>query len=238
MPRFKVTEEQIIGRKVTISGTDYKHIVKVLRIKPDNKIILFDSKGTEYNCIVKDIFNKELVAEIINKYEVNRESNLNITLFQAITKGDKMDLIVQKATELGVNSIYPVATERSEVRNTNKISRWQKISDESIKQCGRTNSPSVNAEIKFNELFDIQKSDLNLIFYENEKSLKIKNLKNNKNINSASILIGPEGGFSENEVKIAELNNFKSIGIGPRILRSETASIAAITLLQHHFGDI
>lgn len=167
MPRFKVKEQQIIGRKVTISGTDYKHIVKVLRIKPDNKIILFDSKGTEYDCIVKDIFNKELVAEIINKYEINRESHLNISLFQGITKGDKMDLIVQKATELGVNSIYPVATERSEVRNTNKISRWQKIADESIKQCGRTNSPSVNTEIKFNELFDIQKSDLNLIFYEN-----------------------------------------------------------------------
>ncbi|MCH7926722.1 MAG: 16S rRNA (uracil(1498)-N(3))-methyltransferase [Candidatus Dadabacteria bacterium] len=238
MPRFKVTDQQIIGRKVTISGTDYKHIVKVLRIKPDNKIILFDSKGTEYDCIVKDIFNKELVVEIINKYEINRESHLNISLFQGITKGDKMDLIVQKATELGVNSIYPVATERSEVRNTNKISRWQKIADESIKQCGRTNSHSVNTEIKFNELFDIQKSDLNLIFYENEKSLKIKNLKNNKNINSVSILIGPEGGFSENEVKIAELNNFKSIGVGPRILRSETASIAAITLLQHHFGDI
>jgi 16S rRNA (uracil1498-N3)-methyltransferase len=238
MPRFKVKEQQIIGRKVIISGTDYKHIVKVLRIKPDNKIILFDSNGTEYDCIVKDIFNKELVAEIINKYEINRESHLNISLFQGITKGDKMDLIVQKATELGVNSIYPVATERSEVRNTNKISRWQRIADESIKQCGRTNSPSVNAEIKFNELFDIQKSDLNLIFYENEKSLKIKNLKNNKNINSVSILIGPEGGFSENEVKIAELNNFISIGVGPRILRSETASIAAITLLQHHFGDI
>ena len=238
MPRFKVTDQQIIGRKVTISGTDYKHIVKVLRIKPDNKIILFDSKGTEYDCIVKDIFNKELVVEIINKYEINRESHLNISLFQGITKGDKMDLIVQKATELGVNSIYPVATERSEVRNTNKISRWQKIADESIKQCGRTNSHSVNTEIKFNELFDIQKSDLNLIFDENEKSLKIKNLKNNKNINSVSILIGPEGGFSENEVKIAELNNFKSIGVGPRILRSETASIAAITLLQHHFGDI
>ena len=238
MPRFKVTDQQIIGRKVTISGTDYKHIVKVLRIKPDNKIILFDSKGTEYDCIVKDIFNKELVVEIINKYEINRESHLNISLFQGITKGDKMDLIVQKATELGVNSIYPVATERSEVRNTNKISRWQKIADESIKQCGRTNSHSVNTEIKFNELFDIQKSDLNIIFYENEKSLKIKNLKNNKNINSVSILIGPEGGFSENEVKIAELNNFKSIGVGPRILRSETASIAAITLLQHHFGDI
>jgi len=98
MPRFKVKEQQIIGRKVIISGTDYKHIVKVLRIKPDNKIILFDSNGTEYDCIVKDIFNKELVAEIINKYEINRESHLNISLFQGITKGDKMDLIVQKAT--------------------------------------------------------------------------------------------------------------------------------------------
>jgi len=238
MPRFQINQNQITNNNVIISGDDYKHIVKVLRIKPDNKIILFDSKGTEYDCIVKDILNKELVAEIINKHEVNRESNLNIVLFQAITKGDKMDLIVQKATELGVNSIYPVATERSEVRNTNKIPRWQKIADESIKQCGRTKSPSVNPEIKFNELFDIPKSDLNLIFYENEKSLKIKNLKNNKNINSVSILIGPEGGFSENEVKIAELNNFKSIGVGPRILRSETASIAAITLLQHHFGDI
>ena len=238
MPRFKINQFQITGNNVIIAGNDYRHIVKVLRFSVNDKIILFDVKGLEYDCVIKEILKKELTLEIINQYTINRESDLNIILFQAITKGDKMDLIVQKATELGVNSIYPVATERSEVRNTNKISRWQKIADESIKQCGRTKSPSVNTEIKFNELFDIPKSDLNLIFYENEKSLKIKNLTNNKNINSVSILIGPEGGFSENEVKIAELSNFKSIGVGPRILRSETASIAAITLLQHHFGDI
>jgi len=238
MPRFKINQFQITGNNVIIAGNDYRHIVKVLRFSVNDKIILFDVKGLEYDCVIKEILKKELTLEIINQYTINRESDLNIILFQAITKGDKMDLIVQKATELGVNSIYPVATERSEVRNTNKISRWQKIADESIKQCGRTKSPSVNTEIKFNEVFDIPKSDLNLIFYENEKSLKIKNLKNNKNINSVSILIGPEGGFSENEVRLAENNDFKSIGVGPRILRSETASIAAITLLQHHFGDI
>lgn len=238
MPRFKINQFQITGNNVIIAGNDYRHIVKVLRFSVNDKIILFDVKGLEYDCVIKEILKKELTLEIINQYTINRESDLNIILFQAITKGDKMDLIVQKATELGVNSIYPVATERSEVRNTNKISRWQKIADESIKQCGRTKSPSVNTEIKFNEVFDIPKSDLNLIFYENEKSLKIKNLKVNKNINSVSILIGPEGGFSENEVKIAELSNFKSISVGPRILRSETASITAITLLQHHFGDI
>ncbi len=238
MPRFKINQFQITGNNVIIAGNDYRHIVKVLRFSVNDKIILFDVKGLEYDCVIKEILKKELTLEIINQYTINRESDLNIILFQAITKGDKMDLIVQKATELGVNSIYPVATERSEVRNTNKISRWQKIADESIKQCGRTKSPSVNTEIKFNEVFDIPKSDLNLIFYENEKSLKIKNLKNNKNINSVSILIGPEGGFSENEVKIAELSNYKSISVGPRILRSETASITAIILLQHHFGDI
>ena len=238
MPRFKINQVQITGNNVIIAGDDYRHIVKVLRFSVNDKIILFDIKGFEYDCVIKEILKKELTLEIIHQYTIDRESNLHISLFQGITKGDKMDLIVQKVTELGVNFIYPVATERSEVRNTNKISRWQKIADESIKQCGRTKSPSVNTEIKFNELFDIPKSDLNLIFYENEKSLKIKNLKNNKNINSVSILIGPEGGFSENEVRLAENNDFKSIGVGPRILRSETASIAAITLLQHHFGDI
>jgi 16S rRNA (uracil1498-N3)-methyltransferase len=238
MPRFKINKDQIRDNKIIISGDDYKHIVKVLRFSVDDKIILFDSKGLEYECVIKEISKKELAAEIVNQYITDRESNLNITLFQGITKGDKMDFIVQKATELGVKSIFPVVTQRSEVRNTNKISRWQKIADESIKQCGRTKSPSVNPEIKFKKVFDIPKSDLDLIFYENEKSLKINNLKHNADITSVSILIGPEGGFSEREVETAQSNNFKSIGFGPRILRSETASIAAITLIQHCFGDI
>ena len=238
MPRFRINQDQIAGNKVVISGDDYKHIVKVLRFNLNDKITLFDDKGNEYGCIIKEILKKELTAEIVNQYKTERESNLHITLFQGITKGDKMDFVVQKATELGVNSIYPVVSERSEVRNTNKISRWQKIADESIKQCGRTKSPAVNIEIRFKEIFDLPKSDLDLIFYENEKSIKMKNLKDNKNINSVSILIGPEGGFSEGEVKMAKSNDFKSIGLGPRILRSETAGIAAITLIQHYFGDI
>lgn len=238
MPRFKISKDQITEKKLLISGIDYRHIAKVLRIKQDDRIILFDDKGIEYECLIKEVRSRELEAEIVKKYEVNRESNLKITLFQGITKGDRMDLIVQKATELGVNSIYPVVTERSEVRNTNKILRWQKIADESIKQCGRIISPSVNPETKFKQVIDIQISDLNLIFYENERSFTINDLKNYKSINSISILIGPVGGFTHNEVRLAEYNNFKSIGLGPRIMRSETASIAAITLIQHHFGDI
>ncbi len=149
-----------------------------------------------------------------------------------------MDLIVQKATELGVKNIYPIITERSEVKNTNKIPRWQKIADESIKQCGRSISPKIHSELNFKNIFEQIKSDLNIIFYEIEENSSIKDVFANDQINSVSLIIGPEGGFTENEVKLSLDHSFNSVGLGKRILRAETAAIAAITLIQHYFGDI
>ncbi len=238
MPRFKINSEDISENLVRIEGDNYRHIALVLRMKVDDNVMLFDSDGVEYDCVIKRISKNDLLAEIVNNNKINRESPIKTTLFQAIIKGDRMDLIIQKATELGVNSIYPIVTDRSDVKNTNKIQRWQKIADESIKQCGRAVSPKVHSEIKFKQVFELEKSDLNLIFYEIENSLTITDIRSSSKIESASLIIGPEGGFTENEVALAEDNNFKSVGIGPRILRSETASIAAITLIQHYFGDI
>lgn len=238
MPRFKINSENIIENNVQISGEDYKHIVKVLRMKVDDNIMLFDSKGYEYDCVIKKISKDGLQAEILTNDEINRESPLNVTLFQAIIKGDKMDLIVQKATELGVTDIYPIITERSEVKNTNKIPRWQKIADESIKQCGRSISPIIRPELNFKYIFEQNKSDLNLIFYEIEENSSIKEVLVSDQIKSVSLIIGPEGGFTINEVKLATDNDFITVGLGKRILRAETASIVAITLIQHYFGDI
>lgn len=238
MPRFHIESDNILGNTAQIKGYDFNHIVKVLRMRVNDNLVLFDSKGFEYNTIIKNIAKDQIEVLIIDRHEVNTESPLIITLFQSIAKGDKMDFIVQKATELGVNDIYPVVTKRSEVKNTNKISRWQKIADESIKQCGRIHSPRIHSEIKFEQVFDIKQSDLNIIFYESERTLTLRNLLTNDIFNSASLIIGPEGGFTDTEVSLATENGFKSVGLGKRTLRSETASIAAITLIQHYFGDI
>lgn len=238
MPRFKINPDQISDNIAVITGDDYRHIVKVLRYKTEDEITLFDNSGIEYACVIKDVAKDAVSAEITARYGIKTESPLKIKLFQSMAKGDKMDLIIQKTTELGVQDIYPIVSQRSDVKNTGKIPRWQKIADESIKQCGRVTSPVIHTEIRYSDIFDVEKSDLNLIFYENEESASLADMKDDSEVKSVSIIIGPEGGFSEDEVKQAESNGFVSVGLGPRILRAETASIAAVTLLQHIYGDI
>lgn len=222
-----------------IRDDDVRHINKVLRLKPGDNIILFDNVGNEYKSVILNIGKQVVETRIVSKWNVNRESPVNITLMQALTKGDKMDLIVQKATELGVQRIVPVVTERSEVRNTRKIDRWQKIADESIKQCARNKSPIVLGEQIFEHAVDKYSSDLNILFYEKHDQTNLNDLeKKNLSPGSISILIGPEGGFTESEVSYARNSGYTILNLGPRILRSETTSIVTLAIIQHIFGDI
>jgi len=240
MPRFPITLERIKNRKASISGPDYKHIVKVLRLKPGDEVILFDESGVEYIGNIIEIKTKEVTVLIEESRRVETESKLNITLLQGIPKRDKMDFIVEKATELGVKSIVPVITERSQVRYTEKIKRWQRIALGSLKQCGRIVPPEIHSVATFNEVIKYNiEGCLKLILYEKcEKKFRDSIYNNSQPPSNIVLFVGPEGGFSEKEVRLAEDKGFIPIGLGPRILRTETAAIVALSILQFVYGDI
>lgn len=240
MPRFPIKQSQIKNGQATISGSDYRHIVKVLRLQIGNTITLFDESGMEHLGKIQEITTKEISIAIAESRNAETESKLNIHLLQGIPKGDKMDLIVEKVTELGVKTIIPIITERAQVRETKKIQRWQRIAVESSKQCGRVKPPEIHEAISFQEAVQFNNnSDLRIILYEKYKDRLQDTLRKVTEFPVNVVLfIGPEGGFSEDEVKTAQQKGFITSGLGPRILRTETAGIVAIAVLQFVYGDI
>jgi 16S rRNA (uracil1498-N3)-methyltransferase len=240
MPRFPVDEKNIEGGKATISGGDYRHVVKVLRMKEGDAITLFDGNAVEYEGRVSLVGSKEIVVDIVSSRKVETDSPLRITLMQGLPKGDKMDYIVEKATELGVYSIVPVITERSQVGRADRKMRWERIAVEASKQCGRTKPPAIENTLNFEVAVKYsENNDLAVILHVGSQ-VSLKDFLNNtlqhpKNI---IVLIGPEGGFSENEVLLASEMGFTSLGLGPRTLRTETASLAVLSIIQFHHGDL
>ncbi len=240
MPRFPIESSQITDNKAKISGDDFKHISKVLRLGVDDQIILFDELYNEHTGKIVSVNNKELEVEIYNSNKNTKDPQIFINLYQAVPKGSKIDLIIQKTTELGVKSITPIRTERSIVQDSRKSGRWSKISVEACKQCGRSEPPVINNFIEYRNITEnIRKNDLTLLFYENHGK-KLKSFLENelKEYNTINIIIGPEGGFTAGEIVFAENNGISIVGLGPRILKVETASIAAVTAIQYHYGDI
>ena len=241
MPKFSILSKKITNNMVKISGDEFKHIAKVLRYKEGEKVELFDENLVTHQAVIKHISSKELIAEIYKSLEIDNESKLNIHLFQAIPKGNKMDLIVQKSTELGVKSITPIYTDRTVVQKTGKVNRWVKISLESCKQSGRNKPVIINEPISFIDILKVINSnkDFTMLFYE-KKNIKLKTFldNNNKQYSNVNLIIGPEGGFTKEEIKTAEDNDINILGLGPRILRTETAAIATVSVIQFYFGDI
>jgi 16S rRNA (uracil1498-N3)-methyltransferase len=238
--RFPVSIRNISNRQVIITGSDYRHIVKVLRLKPGHEVVLFDETSFEHVGKIIEINKTEIRVEILTSTKVNVESDTEITLLQGIPKGTKMDFIIEKTTELGVDSIVPVVTERSQVRETKKALRWQRIALEASKQCGRVKAPKIHEVIGFNDCgIYCRDSDLRLICYEHYDTKLSDYIKNiSQPPKTVTIFIGPEGGFSEFEINLAMEWGFSPVGLGPRILRTETASVVAVALIQHILGDI
>jgi 16S rRNA (uracil1498-N3)-methyltransferase len=245
MHKFFVSMDNIYGDTAVITGEDVKHIYKVLRLEEGDRVNINNLAGIEYEGEVLSVDKKEVRVKLVERLLYNSESSLAVTLFQGLPKSSKMDLIVQKATELGINEITPIITERvvvkSELSEFHKTERWKRIALEACKQSKRTLIPEVNVPVEFNELLKrIENFDLVVVPYENQEGIGIRNVaaKVKGNIKTAAVIIGPEGGFEEEEIEALKEKGCFIITLGPRILRTETAGFVCVSLLQYEFGDM
>lgn len=245
MHRFFMSKESIAGNHVNISENDAEQIRKVLRIREGEEIAVLDGQGWEYRVQLTLIKKGHVTGEIIFKDFKSEDTKIKIVLGQGIPKGEKMDFIIQKATELGVSEIVPLKMERCVVKipllgGLEKIKRWQRIAKESSEQSLRRFIPSINTIYDLRQFCDKYKdTDLKIVFYEEEEKKGLRNLLNEEGeVKSISVIVGPEGGLSSEEVEIANSYGFISIGLGQRILRTETVALSTISILQFLYGDL
>jgi 16S rRNA (uracil1498-N3)-methyltransferase len=235
-----LSPDELTANKVSITGDNARHLSLVMRVQPGDSIAILDGRGKRYICKVLAVHKKEVTAEKIREELFSAESPISITLAQGLSKGDRMDFAIQKSTELGAKKIVPVITERSQLRSTEKISRWRKIALSASQQSGREVVPEISDAVDLKKFFDSLSPDGDkLILYESHEERNLKNvLSGLKDIKKITLLVGPEGGFSKDEVISAVENGFIAVSLGPRILRTETAPIAAISIIQYELGDM
>lgn len=250
MPKFFIKTDNIKeNEEIHIIGNDVNHLKNVLRKKVDDKITVCNSDTSiNYECIIIEIEENKIICKIVNEEESVSESKLNITIFQGLPKADKMELIIQKATELGVKNIVPVNTKRTIVKlkdkdKQNKVSRWQKIAEVAAKQSGRDIIPKIENIIDISNL-EFNEYDKILVLYENEERVSIKDeiekIKNsNKENLEIGIIIGPEGGLDDTEIEKLKLkSNVSVVTLGKRILRTETVALVVSGILMYELGDL
>lgn len=245
MSRFFIEKCPNKGEAFIIDGENFHHMKNVLRHKVNDRLILCDGSGLEYFVIIKKIYIDCLEVFIEEVLESQNEASTKITLFQGLPKADKFEYIIQKAVELGVFNIVPVRTSRSIVKlekNTakKKMDRWQKIAFEASKQSQRAIIPKIEEIISFEEAVSNFKAyDLSIIPYEKEKINTVRRILSKKHFaKNIAILIGPEGGFEEEEINLARENSIIPVTLGNRILRTETASIATISMFMYEFEQV
>ena len=250
MHKFFTAKDLIQEDKARILGDDVKHIYKVLRLSEGEKVTLNDCAGSEYLAKISLISKQEVELEILEKLDINNESAINITLFQGLPKAQKMDLIVQKGTELGIMEFVPIITDRVDVKlkgEFKKLDRLNRIALEAAKQSKRSIIPKVLDPISFNEVLErIEELDLVLVPYENAENFGVKSLMkkiNEENIDlskikNIGIFIGPEGGIEEEEIIKLKEKGAYIITLGNRILRTETAGFVAASLIQYELSDL
>lgn len=250
------------GSIILLNHNNSFKIINVLKLKINQELYLFNNTNFEFYAKIKDISSKKVAVEIIKSIKNNLESHLKIHLAQAILKNDNMDFIIQKSTELGVDQITPIISERTIVKPknySNKIEHWHTIAIGACCQCGRNLIPNINSIVKFTDFMKIHAQPT--LTNETNEALQVNNRKclklimtpycelNTSTLNSINldidciyekifIIIGPEGGLTSGELNIAKQHGFNIISLGPRVLRAETAPIVIISILQAKFGDL
>jgi len=221
------------------------HLMKVLRLRAGDLVTVFDNSGWEHEAVVETLTSERGELKIVESHPTGREPSLPITLAVALTKGQKLDWVIEKATELGVSTIIPFSSnytvpkiEKDKIDK--RLERWRKIAVSAAKQCGRSRIPEVRSLCSFeNFVREPWPETLRLIFWENETEQSLRELFGKcRETKSVLLAVGPEGGFSKREVELAHAQGFQSVHMGRRILRAETAALAALTVVQFLWGDL
>lgn len=239
MSRFFVSSEHISEDKVRIIGGDVNHIRNVLRMQKGDTLTVCDGMGSDYECSISALEREEIFLDIVKKTPSASELPQKLYLFQGLPKSDKMELIIQKAVELGVYEIIPVATMRAIVKidakkEDKKIARWQQIAESAAKQSGRAVIPRIKNPMSMKEALNYASElDGGLIPYENAEGMvhARETVASMKDKSSVGIFIGPEGGFDRSEIELAQDNGIIPISLGKRILRTETAGLSILSVL-------
>lgn len=245
MHRFFVEPSQIEGHQIRITGTDVNHIKNVLRMKTKDEILISDGDRQEYTCYIEEMTQEEIVAHVMYVQESGLELSSKIYLFQGLPKSDKMELIIQKAVELGAWEVIPVATSRAvvkldEKKAAKKVVRWQQIAESAAKQSKRMRIPQIHSVCSFREALQYAQScDVKLIPYELAEGMAAtkKIISQIAPGQSVAVFIGPEGGFSEEEIAQATEQHVQPMTLGKRILRTETAGLAVLSILMFHLEE-
>ena len=240
-PRIYQASIYTLHETVKLSDDAFGHLIRVLRLKEGDQVILFNGEEAfQYQAKLIDVSKKQAYAEILTKEAVDNESPLNIHLGQGISRGDRMDFTLQKSVELGVNTITPLFTERCGVklnaeRLEKKLQQWQKIVISACEQSGRARVPVVAEPMFLTDWLKQETSALKINLHPKAQhsimSLPMENTR-------VRLLVGPEGGLTDDEISKANDADFQDVLLGPRVLRTETAALTAITALQCRFGDI
>jgi 16S rRNA (uracil1498-N3)-methyltransferase len=250
LTRVYVEAPLVSGSMVQLPSETASHLAKVLRARAGDELILFNGDGREFNGALETVRGSRVSASVGDSRPVDRESPLGITLVQCVPRGDRMDFIVQKATELGVSRIVPVLSQRSVVRldksqAESKSVHWRAVAVSACEQCGRNRLPAIEAaQPLLNYLGESAPGEGLRLIFEPESALHADTAAQNRGtasntaMQSAEIAIGPEGGFAPEELEAFRVTGFSQVGLGPRILRTETAAIAAVVWLQARFGDL
>jgi 16S rRNA (uracil1498-N3)-methyltransferase len=240
LTRVYVDDTLLTGTVVELPRDTAAHLAKVLRIRGGDEIVLFSGDGREYVAAIETVRGSRVTAMVGRGTDVDRESPLSVTLLQCIPRGDRMDMIVQKATELGVQRIVPVISQRSVVRLDAtqagaKGAHWRAVAVSACEQCGRTRLPVVEDPVPLLTYLGTAAKPAVRLVLEPDSSQGTVDLGPDLPV---EVGVGPEGGFDSEELDALELAGFARLGLGPRILRTETAAIAAVTWLQTRIGDM
>lgn len=246
MRYFYIEPDALRKEPVAIKGSQLRHIKTVLRLKPGSRICLVDGQGFEYEAVIRRFLHDRVELDIADKRSGKKEPPVHISLAQALLKDKKMDRLLRHLCELGIARWIPFRCERSipipgKKGLSARSERWQKILQESMKQCHRAMLPQIAETKSFEDILGFGRNyDLNIVFFENENTSlnELMPIAGQSPPEKILLILGPEGGFTDKEIDMARAAGFRAAGLGPRILRAETATIAACTLAQFLFGDM
>lgn len=241
MANFYIEKTDITENIAAITGEEAQHISRVLRMKKGDEVTLCDGEGMFYEAVLSDFSDKTVTAEILSSRRAETEPHVQVTIFQGVPKNPKLETIIQKLTEIGAVRLVPVDTKRcvAKLDKENKVDRLRKIAREAAKQSKRGIVPEVLSPVNFKEAVSMAaEADLALIPYEEEREMSLKKALSGKKPETVSVMIGPEGGFDSDEIKLAKENGITSVTLGKRILRTETAPLTVCSAILYELDEM